>query len=176
MSESIVDSMGKHARKAELSPRLREATLRDVWALHRWRSSKDVLKYFENQQATSFISHFHWFHRYLYRNKSGYMFFFQCGFKRCGMTRLDLRVNSSEAEISILVSPKFRSLGIGGKLVDLTIKFAVENLEVTRIIARINRANAPSLKMFGKYGFIKYSADAIYDYLELRVSQEFTDF
>ena len=97
------------------------------------------------------------------------MFFFLHGFRRCGMTRLDFNKATQELEISILVAPAFRSMGLGKKLLDSTIGFATENLDVSRIIARINKANLPSLKMFSKYGFTKFHSDDFYDYLELSI-------
>ena len=98
------------------------------------------------------------------------MFFFRYGFRRCGMTRLDFNENTKELEISILVAPAFRSMGLGGKLLDSTICFAFENLDASKVIARINRTNSPSLKMFSRFGFTKFDSDDFYDHLEFSIN------
>ena len=97
------------------------------------------------------------------------MFFFLYGFRRCGMTRVDFNKTTKELEISILVAPAFRSMGLGKKLLDSTIGYVSENLDVCRVIARINKNNLPSLKMFSKYGFTEFHSDDFYNYLELRI-------
>ena len=153
---------------------MRGARIIDGLILYRWRNSYVVKKYFINQEKSTLRGHFHWYLDFLKSNDHK-MYFFWKGLRRCGMTRLNRLGKSTEYEISILVSPKFHRQGLASVLLNNTLQVAVQQFGASRVIARVNHLNHPSIKTFTRFGFTQYQSDAFYEYLEFKLLEELFD-
>jgi RimJ/RimL family protein N-acetyltransferase len=144
---------------------MRPANLWDVWALYSWRNEPSVRRYFENTAKNNFITHLIWFVRFL-RNNKAIMFFFESENNgRCGMTRLNESTVLPHYEISILVNPALHSKGIGKKILAMTMDVAPRFTENQGVLARVNKSNTASEKIFLQQGFRQISEDNFYYYL-----------
>lgn len=144
---------------------MRPANLWDAWALYSWRNDPGVRQYFENTAKNNFVRHLIWFVQFLNNNKA-IMFFFESEDNgRCGMTRLNESVGFPYYEISILVDPKLHSKGIGKKILAITMDVAPRFTEKLGVLARVNRSNTSSEKIFLQQGFRQISSDNFYFYL-----------
>lgn len=64
------------------------------------------------------------------------------------------RDDRSNAEIDIMIAEKaYRGRGLAFDTVRMMMKFALENLQVTRFFAKIGAANSGSLALFRKLGY-----------------------
>ncbi|TKI99040.1 GNAT family N-acetyltransferase, partial [Bacillus cereus] len=69
----------------------------------------------------------------------------------CGLRKVD---ETGEIEIMYLLDPEHWRNGYALEAAEASIKYAIETLNVTRIIARVKVANESSKKLLRKLGFI----------------------
>ena len=69
----------------------------------------------------------------------------------CGLRKID---ETGEIEIMYLLDPEHWRNGYALEAAEASIKYAIETLNVTRIIARVKVANESSKKLLRKLGFI----------------------
>ena len=137
-----------------MSLQMRLATLADSDFLLKNRNSQDVIRYTSTNAPISHTSHEIWFRERLLILDKEPILFFIFNNNVIGSTRLDLIQGSTRNyKISILLSKKFRNLGFGKKILEMTIKHAIRELKATRLEAEIHKKNEISIRLFSSLGF-----------------------
>ncbi len=69
-----------------------------------------------------------------------------------GQVRYD-RMESETAEIDFSIDPQFRGLGLGRRIIELSMADAARQLQVSRLRAQVKETNQPSCRVFERAGF-----------------------
>ena len=156
---------------------MRLAILADSDFLLKNRNSRDVIRYTSTNAPIDHTSHEIWFReRLLILDKEPILVFISNN-NVVGSTRLDLVQDSTRNyRISILLSKEYRNLGLGKKILEMTIKHAIRELKATRLEAQIHKKNEISIRLFSSLGFqenqiIKGKSDFLFFLLNL-INQE----
>ncbi|EGD72067.1 N-acetyltransferase 9 [Salpingoeca rosetta] len=86
--------------------------------------------------------------------------------------------SKSTAEIEIMIAePSARGKGFGRQALLMMMDYAVKNLSVTKLVAKIGFSNAPSLALFERLGFKEVSRSEVFKEVTLEVqSTELSDY
>ena len=145
-------------KAAEFNPgmslQMRLAILADSDFLLKNRNSRDVIRYTSTNAPIDHTSHEIWFReRLLILDKEPILVFISNN-NVVGSTRLDLVQDSTRNyRISILLSKEYRNLGLGKKILEMTIKHAIRELKATKLEAEIHKKNEISIRLFSSLGF-----------------------
>jgi len=73
--------------------------------------------------------------------------------EECGVVRMDVNFEASEAEISIAIRPDFRGRGIGTSVIQRASEQTTERDDIERVLAHVRPDNEASIRAFEKAGF-----------------------
>jgi RimJ/RimL family protein N-acetyltransferase len=82
------------------------------------------------------------------------------------MVRFDTS-DRAYAEISILVDPLFQGKGVGSLILQHSVEYALNHLDLLEIHAWIHISNIASRKLFTKCGFVKVRSEGFFDFYKL---------
>lgn len=137
---------------------LRSITSEDTERIVKWRNQENVLKYFFYRGDFTKEIHENWLRT---RVDTGEVEQFIVVLKEndrpVGSTFLrDIDYNNMKAEYGVFLGEEdARGKGIGKEILELTVKYAFEELGLHRIYARVYETNKPSLFSFLHCGFTK---------------------
>ena len=135
---------------------LRPVTVEDTADIIRWRNSEDVRRYFIYQKPFTAEGHKMWLEKEIFAGK-GFQFIV-CKTKDdkpigCAYLR-NYDSHSRKAEYGFFLGEvEERGKGIGKEMLNLTMKFAFEELGLHKLYARAFANNMPSVKSFLSCGF-----------------------
>lgn len=144
----------------------RPASTSDAYQLLEWRNAGSVRKFSKNSKRISRIEHLNWYESRIKRQLSEPFWIFEKQGEMLGTSRIDLPEPNSECwQISILVAPKFRNLGIGAQILQITCKDFFEIYPNKKIIAMIHMNNTKSHKIFQDLNFkLKSKNETFFSY------------
>jgi RimJ/RimL family protein N-acetyltransferase len=153
---------------------LRRSTEADAEVVFRWRNTDYVRSTRLNKEFEDFQQHLSWWRRALVN--SGVRLY-MCLDERdvvVGHTKVIIRGTAArkDAEISVIIDPKFHGNGFGSKAIKLTSTLAFDTIETLRVIyALIKKDNVPSIKTFTKcrYALDRETMDHFVYYLSRSV-------
>ena len=132
---------------------LKPATAKDCKILWQWRNDPNARKYFTNTEYVPYQEHKEWFKASL-QNENRYIFIILQKNTNIGMVRFDVEPASKGAAIHINISPEHRHQDIGRKVLKEASHYALSNLGIDSVIARIKKENEASIRAFTYAGFI----------------------
>lgn len=136
---------------AELT--FRKVTADDSQLLYAWRNEKIVRMYSRNSRPLTLDEHNIWFNNvFLSNSDSRVIYIFEISSQRVGMTRID-KITENTAEISIILDPKFRKLGLSNKLLSMTLDIVIKKYSYQKIFATVHKDNIASNRAFKSLGF-----------------------
>lgn len=140
----------------------------DTYNIIRWRNSKAVRPYFIYQKPFTIDGHKQWLEKEIFSGR-GYQFIV-CKVeddRPIGCTYLrDYNPVSKKAEYGFFLGEvEERGKGIGKEMLNLTMKFAFEELGLRKIQARAFADNIPSVKSFISCGFEQESYLSAEEYI-----------
>lgn len=119
-----------------------------------WRSDSDTYPYTKSSRIPTKDEHFVWSTNRLKMSPEQPYFGYEIDHKLISITRLDrVGIEASELEISVLVNPNVRRLGIATFCIKDTVKFGLEREGIGTISAWIHVNNITSEMLFMKCGF-----------------------
>ena len=141
---------------------IRKVTEKDSKVLFSWRNDESVRKYSRSNRLITFDEHTEWFKKYLNSMSDSHLIliFEKNGFI-VGMTRFD-RISESASELSIILDPQFRGLGIGKLILQTTLEFATKNKMYDQLIATLHTENIASIRAFKSLGFIQIDQNGMF--------------
>jgi RimJ/RimL family protein N-acetyltransferase len=156
---------------------LRSYHEKDIIEVLEWRNDISTRMWLRSRETISPIEHREWSLKRINNvKKFGPLFVFEIDTVLLGMTRLDL-LNHSSYEVSILVNPTFRGIGVGKKLLELTCIQAFKIASVKSLVAYIHCLNIKSIRIFERSGFKKIDSEAeFHKYILLKTDQQQTTF
>lgn len=132
------------------SIRLRKATNEDCRTLFDWRNDPVTVSMSLVAEPVPWENHVAWFEASL-QNPRRHLLVAELAGEKVGTIRFDEVDDTSE--ISITVSPNQRGKGMGTLLLEAADEWAVKELGLTRILARIKETNPASIAIFKKSGY-----------------------
>ncbi|SRR5579884_12661 len=149
---------------SELSLSLRHITACDEALLLAWRNLPWIAALGANQRTVTPEEHHTWFTESL-RRKQRCILVAAISGTPVGMIRYDL-TGVTTAEVSIYLMPEHVGRGIGTRLFAASLPLLMAWHPVNRVVARILRPNARSLRYFQRLGFIVSDAASSADVIE----------
>lgn len=146
---SLVDGMGVnricyHLLSQDFS--LESMAEKDINTLYAWQIEPSARKYSRVKEIPSYQEHINWFLKSI-TNPSRKMWVVLVAGLPAGYVRLD--DDGTQEEISILISSKFRSIG----LAKFSITQALKNRKYSAVLAYVEKDNKDSVKLFSGCGF-----------------------
>lgn len=135
---------------------LRSITYDDTDMIVRWRNQENVIKYFFYRGEFTKESHENWLKT---RVETGevdqFVVVLKDGDRPIGCTYLrDIDYENSKAEYGVFIGEEAeRGNGIGKEILELTVRYAFDELKLHRVYARVLESNKPSLYCFLHCGF-----------------------
>jgi RimJ/RimL family protein N-acetyltransferase len=137
-----------------MSDSIRIATILDAELLLNWRNDPNVRRFSKSSGLIDEVGHINWLEIRLARITSEPIFIFISDGRAAGTARLDKVLDNENClEVSILIDPKFRSLGKSKILLDLVCNYAIEKLGPKKIIAHVHHENTRSVSLFTSASF-----------------------
>lgn len=136
--------------------RLRPARLGDLDRLLVWRNDEQTVRFSGTQRGVTRDEHRNWFVARL-ADPATRIWVATEGDLSVGMVRLD--VESGLGEISVVVAPEFRGRGFGSSLLETATGLLRGDQQCERVLARVDPANAASIRIFEKHGFTRMGTD-----------------
>ena len=134
------------------------ASKEDTDNIIRWRNSEAVRPYFIYQKPFTEEGHLLWLEKEIFSGK-GFQFIVcrKEDDKPIGCTYLrDYDSYTRKAEYGVFIGkPEEKGKGIGKEILNLTLRFAFEELRLHKVFARAFADNMPSVMSFLKCGFEK---------------------
>jgi len=130
---------------------LRPASLEDVRRLYEWRNEAETCAASFNTAPIVYEDHLRWFENKVVDPKTRFLIATLADGRAVGYARFDLK--GDEAEIHLSIDKTQRGKGIGTVLIRTAAEFAVTELHVRRVAARIKANNEVSLAAFSRAGF-----------------------
>lgn len=146
----ILNQVFSNTQKIELVEMTKEHCL-DLFNLQIERGSR---KYSRSEIPPTWDEHVEWFYQAL-KNEQRRMWIIKCYGQNCGYIRLD-DIGSEMEEVSILISARFRRLGLALS----AIKSVVKKSKYSKIIATVHKNNLASKNLFMETGFIRDSINS----------------
>ena len=131
---------------------LRLVSKDDIRLLFEWANDSVTRKNSFNSELIAFENHLNWFEKRI-GNPNVCMFILEIDGVPCGHIRYELD-EVGDAVLSFVVSPFFRGMGIGQKLVELSRGNIIARWNC-RIKAQVLSTNRASSRIFEKTGFLK---------------------
>jgi RimJ/RimL family protein N-acetyltransferase len=132
----------------------RTATLNDAAVILSWRNAPQVRAFSQHSDPIPFEEHLKWLSARLKKVRLEPIFLFTVDNDPVGMSRLDLLTEFSEkCEVSILVDPGYYARGIGGRILNMTCESFFHLHPNKSLIAKVNKENFISQKLFVSKGF-----------------------
>lgn len=128
---------------------MRTATKDDAAMILAWRNDPLTVAN-SNKNVVSEEEHAAWFSKVLHDSQR-HLLICESEGEPLAVTRLDF-ISSGVYEISINVAPLFRGRGLGAPCIDMTCRYGF-SLDAKRILAKIHKSNASSLRVFEKSSF-----------------------
>lgn len=137
---------------------IRPLTLDDTDSVIKWRNSENVRPYFIYQKPFTREGHLEWV-RTMLDTKKGYQFVIceKNTDRALGCTYIrDHDKEHNKIEYGMFIGEKTEvGKGVGTEVVELTARFAFEELQVHKMFCRIFADNIPSIKSCEKGGFVQ---------------------
>jgi len=135
---------------------LRPAREHDMKRLWLWANDPSVRRNSYHPEPIPFADHQKWFKKKLGSPDSLVLILMLDGIA-AGQVRYD-RVEPQTAEIDFSIDPEFRGLGLGARLIKLSLEQAGHYLGVRQVRAEVFQSNYASQAVFIKTGFIQTGA------------------
>lgn len=135
---------------------LREINLEDTEKIIKWRNNINVKKNFCIQEDLTSEMHMNWFkNKILTGEVKQFIIKDEEQGMEVGSTYLrDIDTKNKKAEFGIFIGEDLaRGKGIGTKSVELTVKYAFEELKLHKVFLRVFSNNVPAIKSYEKSGF-----------------------
>ena len=133
---------------------MRKATREDSGLILRWRNDPKARKFSRNSAIITEKEHGAWLNAYFSENlNKTQILIFENENEPVGMIRFD-EISPESHEISIIVDPKYRGQHLGIILIEMSIRFLLDNLTVDEVHAIVHKENSASLKTFISCGFL----------------------
>lgn len=133
----------------------RRPVSRSDWSLVRdWRNAPSVFLYMKANRILSLDEHMDWFDKRMPNRDSYPLLGYYVHEELLATTRIDPYENNSH-EISIIVNPKYRKMGIALFCLEDTLNYITltSKVRIKNIFATIHPENMASLRLFMKAGF-----------------------
>ena len=141
----------------------RTATLSDAALLLGWRNAPRVREVSLHPDPILSDEHLQWLSARLKRVQFEPFFLFAVDNELIGMSRLDLLAEfTNKYEISILVDPRHQGRGLGRRILDMTCESFFHLYHDKSLVARVNKDNYISQKLFSGAGFKLLSSSRDY--------------
>lgn len=147
------------------SPSIRPLAAADGAALLAWRNDPSAYRWFRDSRPLTDSEHDAWMSSRLADDRVSVWVAVLDGVP-LGCVRLDPEPDGS-AEVSIVVDPTRRGMGVGGRLLDHCIAKA-RGRQLGTVVAEIHSGNAASLALFTGRGFTVAGEDG--DFVLLRLT------
>lgn len=128
----------------------RQANWQDASLLFHWTNDPQARQSSIHSRRISWKEHQNWLSRIL-KDQNVRLFIALKGNVPVGTYRLDQQKDF--ATVNLSVAPAFRHQGIGAKLIQLIIRTAFSDLNLSALLALVKPDNLPSLSLFQKAGF-----------------------
>ncbi len=133
--------------------KLRKALIEDADMVYEWQSFPLARKYFREPKVPTYAEHNKWFRQTVESVEKEIYMIVYCE-EDAGFIRLDYLDKKPEvAEVSILISPCYQSMGIAKK----AVRLLQETHPYLIISATVHKENIPSQKLFMACGFSQES-------------------
>jgi len=154
IAHKLVDGYGSRRVKSALIERnlkIRPVTTEDCTVIWKWRNDPDVRMASFSSEPIIWEDHLSWFESRMQKNDCKMFVAHLKNGTTVGQIRYDIK--ASEAEVSIVIAPNYRDLGIGSSLLRLAVKEIFKNARVKRVNAFVKKYNISSRKAFENAGF-----------------------
>lgn len=128
----------------------RRAGWHDASLLFHWANDPQTRRASTHPRRISWKQHQQWLSQVL-KDQNIHLYIALKGNVPVGTYRLDQQKNF--ATVNLSVAPKWRHQGVGGDLIQLIIRTAFSDLNLTALHALVKTDNYPSLSLFQKAGF-----------------------
>lgn len=133
------------------SIRLRLATLDDARRLWEWRNEPATRAASFNTAVIEYTDHCRWLEQKISDRNVRFLIAVDSDQNDIGYARLN--VIEESAEISLSIDKNHRGKGIGSAFIRAVTDFALDNLKVRRVVARMKTENKVSVAAFLRAGF-----------------------
>ena len=141
----------------------RPASILDADLLLEWRNADSVRKFSKNPKRISKLEHLKWCRSRIQRQLTEPFWIFEKQGEMLGTSRSDLSKQNLESwQISILVAPEFRNLGIGVEILYITCEDFFKIYPNKKIIAIVHIDNINSHKIFRDANFKLKSKNGLF--------------
>lgn len=130
----------------------RSVTMDDSSLIYLWRSEPDTYIYTKSRSVSSQEVHKAWTQDRLESLSKEPYFAYEISEHLSAVTRLEIS-DSDNYEISILVAPNWRGLGLASFCISDSVNFGFKNLGAKAILANVHNKNLASINLFKKCGF-----------------------
>jgi len=150
--ERIAKVVMEPVRKTALFT-FRPAKPSDCKAVWEWRNDPDTRRNSFSTCQISYAEHKAWFTKCL-NDRNVRILVFESGRNRIGQVRFNINPDiNGVAEIHVTVAPAFRGKGYGSAILSSAGRYALSNLGLRTILAKIKKTNVPSIRAFRSAGF-----------------------
>lgn len=148
--QEVLGLVGRRAPPKPGALVLRPAFEADGELLRAWRNDPDAVANSVNPSTVGEDEHTAWL-RNLLDDPAHRLWIGQLGDELIGQVRIDVR--AATAEVSIVVDPKSRGRGHGGRLLQALMDVLAGDFQVEHLVARARPTNTASLRVFSRAGF-----------------------
>lgn len=128
----------------------------DFSITYKWRNLNESYVTTKNAKVLEFNEHMDWSKKRIIRNDEEPYYIYELNDTPIAIARLDLISNENfEFEISILVSPDFRGIGVATYCIKNLLLDLDKKLLDYSVNARVHSSNKNSMKLFKSLGFIE---------------------
>lgn len=136
---------------------LRPAEARDMKLFWRWANDPDARRNSYHPESIPLADHQRWFEKKLKLADSA-VFVMELDGVAAGQVRYD-RTDGETAEIDFSIDQKFRGLGLGTRIIGLSVDLAVRQLGIRKLRALVIETNRSSCRVFESAGFERQGFD-----------------
>lgn len=131
----------------------RKAMIEDSSFLLSVRNQESVRLNSKSSNEIAEDSHISWFKRRLNEERlQGPILIFSVGNSLIGYSRIDI-LNQDSAILSIALDIEFRNMGLGRKVLQLTLHHAINSMGIREFEALVSEQNLASRRIFQIFGF-----------------------
>jgi RimJ/RimL family protein N-acetyltransferase len=130
----------------------------DAACLLRWANDQETRRNSFSQRMISKEEHLNWFEKKM-NDSNVLMFMMEVDETPAGHIRYE-RIAPNEALLSFVVSPSFRGMGLGQKMVHLSRGIVLKEWEGIRVKAEVMLKNKSSIHVFEKLAFCREQNDS----------------
>lgn len=136
-----------------------------------WRNHQDIRKWMNNKKEITLEEHLNYINS-LCNKKDRIYFLVKEANEYLGVIDFTNIVENEYAELGIYAKPG--SVGVGSKLMDMIIDYAVKILKLKKLIANVYVNNEKAIKFYKKFNFkeIKLDTDSNGEFIQMELKNE----